>query len=151
MQYLEPVPSYSYLLNIMFHVPMGRFQLELIYYFTYFYTVVPSNLCDRNTKSGLLQIATQWCHRRTKWPSIQTSPHISDLNSKINSPHQVRNKILKTNNYNNQWFKLQLSTAQARRQKWLQHPQDLLKIYQQRKAYRKEPHNCWMGRRWKNR
>ena len=26
----------------------------------------------------------------------------------------------------NQWFKLQLSTAQARRQRWLQHPQDLL-------------------------
>ena len=24
------------LLNIMFHAPMGRFQLELIYYFTYF-------------------------------------------------------------------------------------------------------------------
>ena len=26
----------SILLNIMFHAPMGRFQLELIYYFTYF-------------------------------------------------------------------------------------------------------------------
>ena len=33
------------LLNIMFHAPMGRFQLELIYYFTYFSTVVPSNSC----------------------------------------------------------------------------------------------------------
>ena len=31
-------------------------------------------------------------------------------------------KILKTNNYNNQWFKLQLLTAQARRQRKLQHP-----------------------------
>ena len=29
----------------MFHAPMGRFQLELIYYFTYFFTVVPSNSC----------------------------------------------------------------------------------------------------------
>jgi len=29
----------------MFHAPMGRFQLELIYYFTYFYTVVPSKSC----------------------------------------------------------------------------------------------------------
>ena len=29
----------------MFHAPMGRFQLELIYYFTYFSTVVPSNSC----------------------------------------------------------------------------------------------------------
>ena len=33
------------LLNIMFHAPMGSFQLELIYYFTYFSTVVPSNIC----------------------------------------------------------------------------------------------------------
>ena len=49
--------------NIVFHAPMGRlqleliyyfiscfmhrweFQLELIYYFTYFSTVVPSNIC----------------------------------------------------------------------------------------------------------
>ena len=30
------------ILNIMFHAPMGRFQLELIYYFTYFSTFVPS-------------------------------------------------------------------------------------------------------------
>ena len=31
-----------------YHVsaPMGRFQLELIYYFTYFSTVVPSNSCE---------------------------------------------------------------------------------------------------------
>ena len=36
----------SILLNIMFHAPMGRFQLEVIYYFfTYFSTVVPSNFC----------------------------------------------------------------------------------------------------------
>ena len=34
----------SVLLN-MFHASMGRFQLELIYYFTYFSTVVPSNSC----------------------------------------------------------------------------------------------------------
>ena len=33
------------LLSIMFYAPMGRFQLELIYYFTYFSTVVPSNIC----------------------------------------------------------------------------------------------------------
>ena len=30
------------LLNIMFHAPMGRFQLEIINYFIYFSTVVPS-------------------------------------------------------------------------------------------------------------
>ena len=35
----------STLLNIIFHAPMERFQLELIYYFTYFSTVVPSNSC----------------------------------------------------------------------------------------------------------
>ena len=38
------------------------------------------------------QIPTQWCHRRTKWPNIQTSPHISHLKSNINSPGQVTNK-----------------------------------------------------------
>ena len=36
---------YLILLNIMLHAPMERFQLELIYYFTYFSTVVPSNIC----------------------------------------------------------------------------------------------------------
>ena len=34
------------LLNIMFDAPMGRFQLELINYFTYFSTVVPSNISE---------------------------------------------------------------------------------------------------------
>ena len=29
----------------MFLAPMGRFQLELMYYFTFFFTVVPSNIC----------------------------------------------------------------------------------------------------------
>ena len=33
------------LLNILFHAPMGRLKLELIYYFTNFSTVVPSNSC----------------------------------------------------------------------------------------------------------
>ena len=32
-------------LNIMFHAPMGRFQLELIYYFTYFSTAIPFIIC----------------------------------------------------------------------------------------------------------
>ena len=41
-------------------------------------------------------------------------------------PRPSMKQNLKTNNYNNQWFKFQLSTAQVRRQKWLQHPQDLL-------------------------
>ena len=35
----------SILLNIMFHAPMGRFRLEVIDYFTYFSTVIPSNIC----------------------------------------------------------------------------------------------------------
>ena len=29
----------------MFHAPMGSFQLELMYYFTYFSTVVPFFIC----------------------------------------------------------------------------------------------------------
>ena len=29
----------------MFHAPVGRFQLELINYFTYFSIIVPSNIC----------------------------------------------------------------------------------------------------------
>ena len=37
------------LLNIMFDAPMGKFQLELIYYFIYFSTVVPSS---RPSQSG---------------------------------------------------------------------------------------------------
>ena len=47
---------------------------------------------------------------------------------KINSLGQATKEISKTNNYNNQWFKLKLSTAQARGQKKLQHQQDLLKM-----------------------
>ena len=46
-----------------------------------------------------------------RYINIQTSPHISDLNSKINSPGQATNKqfkIIKTNNYNNQLFNCQL-------------------------------------------
>jgi len=39
---------------------------------------------------------------------------------------QAKIQNFKTNNYNNLWFKLQLSTPQARRQKLIQHPQDLL-------------------------
>ena len=35
----------SILLNIMFHAPIGRFQLELIYYFIYFSALVPYNIC----------------------------------------------------------------------------------------------------------
>jgi hypothetical protein len=49
-------------------------------------------------KSCLLQMMSS----QDKMTHIQTSPHISDLNSKINSPGQATNKILKTNNYNNQ-------------------------------------------------
>ena len=55
------------------------------------------------------------------------SPHqwfeIQDQQSR---PSNKQKSKLKKNNYNNQWFQLQLSTAQAKRQKWLQHPKDLL-------------------------
>ena len=36
---------YINILNIMFHAPMGRFQLELIYFITYFSAVVPFSSC----------------------------------------------------------------------------------------------------------
>ena len=59
----------------MFHAPMGRFQLELIYYFTYSFTVVPPNSyvflsCrpfDVNTKfsTGLVGIASLLGQERT--------------------------------------------------------------------------------------
>ena len=35
----------SILLNIMFHALMGRFQLELFIFITYFSTVVPLTSC----------------------------------------------------------------------------------------------------------
>ena len=41
---LVPVHTHTVLLNIMFHALMGRFLLELIYYFTYFSTVIPTNI-----------------------------------------------------------------------------------------------------------
>ena len=128
--YLWPI-----LLNIVFHAPMGRIQFP-------------------NTKSCLLQISAQWCHRRTKRLKVQTSPFISDLNTKMNSPDQAKKEISKPNNWNNQWFKLQLSTTQARRQKknYPTRLQDLLRMSRQRrKAYSKEIHNYLMGRLWKKR
>ena len=33
------------LLNIMFHALMGRFQLELFIFITYFFTVIPLTSC----------------------------------------------------------------------------------------------------------
>ena len=39
------IPILWILLNIMFHATIGRSQLELIYYLTYFSTVVPFNSC----------------------------------------------------------------------------------------------------------
>ena len=44
-EYSNKYSTLSILLNIMFYAPMGRFQLDLIYYFTYFSTVVPSKIC----------------------------------------------------------------------------------------------------------
>ena len=36
----------------MFHAPMGRFQLELIYNFTYFSIIVPSNRNEKQMLDG---------------------------------------------------------------------------------------------------
>jgi hypothetical protein len=81
----------------------GNFLVNLLHAFHRFnkrYNV------NKHTWSCLLQIPTQWYLRRTKWPNIQIFTHISEWNSKISSPGQATNKILKINNYNNQWFKL---------------------------------------------
>ena len=40
------VGDLSVLLNIIFHAPMGIFQLELTYFIIYFSTVVPFNSCS---------------------------------------------------------------------------------------------------------
>ena len=45
LTYMIYLSLYTLLLNIMFHAPMESFQLELIYYFTFFSTVVRSNIC----------------------------------------------------------------------------------------------------------
>ena len=37
--YHTVLPVTSILLNIMFHASMGRFQLELIYYFMYYFAL----------------------------------------------------------------------------------------------------------------
>ena len=46
--------------------------------------------------------------------------------STAQAKQQTKIQKFKNQQNNKQWFKLQLSTAQASRQKWLQHPQDLL-------------------------
>jgi hypothetical protein len=74
----------------------------------------------------ILQIPAQWFHRRTKRPNTQTSPLISDLNSKINSPDQATKEISNPNYWNNDWFELQLSNAQVRRQKKRKYPTRLV-------------------------
>ena len=83
------------LLNMMFHALMGRFQLESFIFIANFSTYV--------RKYKLLP---------------------SSLNQD-QQPRSNKKEVSKPNNWNNQWFKLQLSTAQARRQKKLQ---DLLKM-----------------------
>ena len=67
----------------MFHAPMGRFQLELIYYFTYFSTVVPSTTIgwDDGGKIGknikLIVINVIVC------PSITSVNNINNLNFEV--------------------------------------------------------------------
>ena len=45
LNHTKIIDCFPVLLNIMFNAAMGRFQLELIYYSTYFSTVVPSKSC----------------------------------------------------------------------------------------------------------
>ena len=84
---------------------MGRFQLEIIYYFTYFSTVIPSNSCvflscrKINTleeieilKAASSENMLNDIIAGQNDPIYKLLPLISDLNSKINSPGQATNK-----------------------------------------------------------
>ena len=62
----------------MFHAPMGRFQLELTYYFTYFFTVVPSNSCVFPVSLSLLILHFQ----QTEETSTPTRPVENVLTTK---------------------------------------------------------------------
>ena len=60
----------------MFLAPMGRFQLELMYYFTYFSTVVPSNSCVF-LSTGLVGVeisSVSWLRQETEETSTPTRP-----------------------------------------------------------------------------
>ena len=50
------------LLYIMFHPPVGRFQLELVCYFTHFSTVVPFNRCVFFFPVGLSSLIQYFQH-----------------------------------------------------------------------------------------
>ena len=110
------------------YIPNEKF--EIIYYFTYFSpSSHPTLLCFFPVGFSLLMQHFQ----QVLWAlKFLLPPALDSWKLEFKSLIIViikTNKILKTNIYNNQWFKLQLSTAQARRQKKLQHPQDLLKLY----------------------
>ena len=119
---------FLYFLLSLFYPPhnfSSSFILVRIIYFYYlfFFTVVPLTSCllscrpfviNATFSTGLVS-SVSWLRQLTSsnhWWGEKFA-------------HCTTKDISKTNNWNNQWFKLQLSTAQARRQKELQ---DLLKM-----------------------
>ena len=54
MEFLIVEMGILLLLNIMFHAPMGRFQLELIYNYTYFSIVVEVSTPTRVVENVVL-------------------------------------------------------------------------------------------------
>ena len=74
---------------------MGRFQLELIYYFTYFSTVVPSNICgflscrrfvvNTTFSTGLVGVETEESstHTRPVENIVLTTKGIQERNTQM--------------------------------------------------------------------
>ena len=105
----------------------GKFQFELIYlYFppSFHQTIVVSVLyafrCYNNIINRSCVCWSYFCLLAwvvNSWKLEFKSHQWFELQYQQPRPSKKQKfKILKTNNYNNQWFKLQLSTAQARRQ-----------------------------------
>ena len=75
---IEVIFCYSIYMSIIntfkyhFHATMARFQLELIYYFTYFSTAIPSNRCvflsyrpfivNTTFSTGLVSVEVKFCN-----------------------------------------------------------------------------------------
>ena len=134
----------------MFHAPIGRFQLELIYYFTYFLPSVPSNTCvflscrplvvNTTFSTGLEVSFVSWLEQLTV--RVQITDYCNLLDFKIlfvawsglfylgvqitlrGEDCILGHSVLRWHHWASfcrrlllefQWFKLQLSTAQARK------------------------------------
>ena len=95
-------------------------------------------------------VSNFFCHLARAVDRWSSNHWWGNLNSKIKSPGQGTQESSKPKNWNNQWFELQLSTTQARRQKKLQHPtRPIDKVALTTKGLQEKSH-YWMRQRWKN-